>query len=71
MDVSCFYSLVEEEKKGSNTGEIKEIKGLPYPKDEFLYFSQYSSNRNAYYYHMHHSCDQVMDVIIPPPEHIA
>ncbi len=71
-DVSYFYSMTEEEKKDNNTSsELKELKELPYPKEEGFYISQIITKRKNYHYFVKHHYSQVMDVIIPPPEYIS
>ncbi|MCF8713811.1 hypothetical protein JM658_03140 [Joostella atrarenae] len=67
-DIAYYYNLAEEEKKDTNTNGLKEVKEMPYPKDLNLQLSQISKKKENYFYYFKRHYDQVMDVIIPPPE---
>ncbi|QLE01335.1 hypothetical protein HX109_07055 [Galbibacter sp. BG1] len=66
-DISYYYNLAEEEKKDSSN-ELKEIKQISSSNDPNLSISVLTKKRKGYHYDVFHHYDQVIDVVIPPPE---
>ncbi|MCM5662084.1 hypothetical protein [Galbibacter mesophilus] len=69
-EVSVFYNLAEEEKNDVGN-ELKEIKQLTSSSNTSFPINAIIKKRENYHYHISHHYEQVIDVIIPPPEFIS
>jgi len=71
VDVAVFFNVAEEEKTDSSTNQLKEVKELPYHKSSDLAMASLEQKRSEYHFYILHNYDMVIDVLSPPPEHIA
>ncbi|MEL4306826.1 hypothetical protein [Joostella sp. CR20] len=67
-DVAYFYNLEEEKKETKPTSEHKELKELPFPKEIHFNISQILTDKENFHYYNKYHYNQVIDVVIPPPE---
>jgi hypothetical protein len=70
-DVAYFFNVAEEEKTDSTSNQLKEVKELPYHKSSEMAMASLELKRSEYHFYILHNYDLVIDVISPPPEHIA
>jgi len=70
-DIAFFFNVAEEEKTDNASNQLKEVKELPYHKSSEMAMASLEQKRSEYHFYILHNYDMVIDVISPPPEHIA
>jgi len=70
-DVAMFFNVAEEEKTDNTSNQLKEVKELPYHKSFEMAMASLEQKRSEYHFYILHHYDLVIDVVSPPPEHIA
>lgn len=70
-EIAFFFNVAEEEKTDNASNQLKEVKELPYHKSSEIAMTGIGQKRSEYHFYILHNYDMVIDVLSPPPEHIA